>query len=70
MINCNKRARIVVKERAFEIDVLEKEATLLRLEVEQEDSNLHKIGEMGVLKIFFIHKEIQSNVYCTASRRI
>lgn len=43
------------KKEQLEIDVLEKEAALLRLEVEQEDSNLHKIGEIGYLKNILLY---------------
>ncbi|AEB63767.1 hypothetical protein MHH91_10725 [Bacillus sp. FSL K6-2819] len=50
-----KERELLSKKKQLEIDVLEKEASLLRLEVEQEDSNLHKIGEIGVLKDFLLY---------------
>ncbi|MFF3130042.1 hypothetical protein ACFVRD_49750 [Streptomyces sp. NPDC057908] len=50
-----KEQELLSKEEQLEIDVLEKEAALLRLEVEQEDFNLHKIGEIGVLKDFLLY---------------
>ncbi|ANB49357.1 MULTISPECIES: hypothetical protein [Bacillus] len=50
-----KERELLSKKEQLEIDVLEKEATLLRLEVEQEDFNLHKIGEIGVLKDFLLY---------------
>ncbi|MBW8279936.1 hypothetical protein [Bacillus amyloliquefaciens] len=46
---------LLSKKEQLEIDVLEKEAALLRLEVEQENFNLHKIGEIGVLKEFLLY---------------
>ena len=50
-----KERELLSKKEPLEIDVLEKEAALLRLEVEQEDFNLHKIGEIGVLKEFLLY---------------
>ncbi|MEK4632526.1 MULTISPECIES: hypothetical protein [Bacillus] len=50
-----KERELLSKKEQFEIDVLEKEAALLRLEVEQEDSNLHKIGEIGYLKNILLY---------------
>ncbi|OXS81369.1 MULTISPECIES: hypothetical protein [Bacillus] len=50
-----KEQELLSKKEQLEVDVLEKEATLLRLEVEQEDFNLHKIGEIGVLKDFLLY---------------
>ncbi|MEX5484191.1 hypothetical protein ACLRC8_09220 [Bacillus sp. NIO_002] len=50
-----KERELLSKKEQLEIDVLEKEATLLRLEVEQEDSNLHKIGEIGYLKNILLY---------------
>ncbi|MEN4815343.1 hypothetical protein [Bacillus velezensis] len=50
-----KEQELLSKKEQFEIDVLEKEATLLRLEVERENFNLHKIGEIGVLKDFLLY---------------
>ncbi|WP_047474401.1 hypothetical protein [Bacillus siamensis] len=50
-----KEQELVSKKERVEIDVLEKEAALLRLEVEQEDFNLHKIEEIGVLKDFLLY---------------
>ncbi|MED3334199.1 hypothetical protein [Bacillus velezensis] len=50
-----KEQELLSKKEQLEIDVLEKEAALLRLEVEQEDFNLHKIGEIGVLKDFLLY---------------
>ncbi|MCP9020188.1 hypothetical protein P9G40_19435 [Bacillus velezensis] len=50
-----KERELLSKKEQLEIDVLEKEAALLRLEVEQEDFNLHKIGEIGVLKEFLLY---------------
>ncbi|GJI61786.1 hypothetical protein J5M77_04410 [Bacillus amyloliquefaciens] len=50
-----KERELLSKKEQLEIDVLEKEAALLRLEVEQEDFNLHKIGEIGVLKDFLLY---------------
>lgn len=50
-----KERELLSKKEQLEIDVLEKEASLLRLEVEQEDFNLHKIGEIGVLKDFLLY---------------
>ncbi|MGX6579994.1 hypothetical protein ACWMNW_00700 [Bacillus velezensis] len=50
-----KERELLSKKEQLEVDVLEKEVALLRLEVEQEDSNLHKIGEIGVLKDFLLY---------------
>ncbi|ATX84205.1 MULTISPECIES: hypothetical protein [Bacillus] len=50
-----KERELLSKKEQLEVDVLEKEVALLRLEVEQEDFNLHKIGEIGVLKDFFLY---------------
>ncbi|AWD87911.1 MULTISPECIES: hypothetical protein [Bacillus] len=50
-----KERELLSKKEQLEIDVLEKEAALLRLEVEQENFNLHKIGEIGVLKDFLLY---------------
>lgn len=50
-----KERELLSKKEQLEIDVLEKEAALLRLEVEQEDSNLHKIGEIGYLKNILLY---------------
>lgn len=50
-----KERELLSKKEQLEVDVLEKEAALLRLEVEQEDFNLHKIGEIGVLKDFLLY---------------
>ncbi|MED0777563.1 hypothetical protein P4T08_18155 [Bacillus siamensis] len=45
-----KERVLLSKKEQLEVDVLEKEATILRLEVDQENFILHKIGEIGVLK--------------------
>ncbi|KJR69200.1 MULTISPECIES: hypothetical protein [Bacillus amyloliquefaciens group] len=50
-----KERELLSKKEQLEIDVLEKEVALLRLEVEQEDFNLHKIEEIGVLKDFLLY---------------
>jgi len=50
-----KERELLSKKEQLEVDVLEKEVALLRLEVEQEDFNLHKIGEIGVLKDFLLY---------------
>ncbi|OAZ62900.1 hypothetical protein SRCM100169_02123 [Bacillus siamensis] len=50
-----KERELLSKKEQLEVDVLEKVVALLRLEVEQEDSNLHKIGEIGVLKDFLLY---------------
>ncbi|QMT26591.1 hypothetical protein [Bacillus velezensis] len=50
-----KEQELLSKKEQLEVDVLEKEAALLRLEVEQENFNLHKIGEIGVLKEFLLY---------------
>ncbi|MGF0223587.1 hypothetical protein P5495_019425 [Bacillus velezensis] len=50
-----KERELLSKKEQLEVDVLEKEAALLRLEVEQEDFNLHKTGEIGVLKEFLLY---------------
>ncbi|WP_342494130.1 hypothetical protein [Bacillus sp. FSL R5-0447] len=50
-----KERELLSKKEQLEIDVLEKDAALLRLEVEQEDSNLHKIGEIGYLKNILLY---------------
>ncbi|MCC9021699.1 hypothetical protein [Bacillus nakamurai] len=50
-----KEQELLSRKEQLEVDVLEKEVALLRLEVEQEDFNLHKIGEIGVLKDFLLY---------------
>ncbi|MED4798991.1 hypothetical protein P9684_03895 [Bacillus atrophaeus] len=50
-----KEQELLSRKDQLEVDVLEKEAALLRLEVEQEDFNLHKIGEIGILKDFLLY---------------
>ncbi|QBG56539.1 hypothetical protein D2M30_2210 [Bacillus amyloliquefaciens] len=50
-----KEQELLSKKEQLEIDVLEKEAALLRLEVEQIDFNLQKIGEIGSLKNILLY---------------
>ncbi|AVB11543.1 hypothetical protein C3438_19695 [Bacillus velezensis] len=50
-----KERELLSKKEPLEVDVLEKEAALLRLEVEQIDFNLHKIGEIGSLKNILLY---------------
>lgn len=50
-----KEQELLSKKEQLEVDVLEKEAALLRLEVEQENFNLHKIGEIGHLKNILLY---------------
>ncbi|KXZ22434.1 hypothetical protein P4T89_12490 [Bacillus nakamurai] len=50
-----KEQELLSRKEQLEVDVLEKEADLLRLEVEQEEFNLRKIGEIGVLKDFLLY---------------
>ncbi|AEB23554.1 MULTISPECIES: hypothetical protein [Bacillus amyloliquefaciens group] len=50
-----KEQELLSKKEQLEFDVLEKEATLLRLEVEQIDFNLHIIGEIVSLKNILLY---------------
>lgn len=50
-----KEQELLSKKEQLEFDVLEKEATLLRLEVEQIDFNLQKIGEIVSLKNILLY---------------
>ncbi|RDY88710.1 hypothetical protein [Bacillus amyloliquefaciens] len=50
-----KEQELLSKKEQLEVEILEKEADLLRMEVEQEDFNLRKIGEIGVLKDFLLY---------------
>ncbi|WP_406590248.1 hypothetical protein [Bacillus atrophaeus] len=50
-----KEQELRLKKEQFEFDALEVKAKILRLEVQQEDNNLRKIVEIGVLKDFLLY---------------
>ncbi|MGE0910418.1 hypothetical protein ACQGRJ_10245 [Bacillus atrophaeus] len=50
-----RKDELLVKMEQLELEALEKEAELLKLEIENEDQNLNNIVELGIMKDFLLY---------------